>query len=118
VSGGARKLAPVALGLALAAAGIGLVSAERVRDQLAVMDACEATRAGDFAAALDGTQRRVDASQTGLAAAECRCLALLATGRGAECADLTARLLADPGSAAWAPRPDIAIHLIQTWRDE
>jgi hypothetical protein len=118
LSRGARRLVPIAVGLALAAAGIGLVSAERVRDQLAVIDACEATGAGDFATALAQTQGRVDASETGRAAAECRCLALLASERGPECAELMARLLGDPRSEDWAPRPDLAIHLIQTWREE
>ncbi len=118
MSRGARRLAPVAVGLALAAAGLGLVSAERVRDQLAVMDACEATGSGDFATALSQTQGRVDASETGRAAAECRCLALLASERGAECAELIARLLGDSRSGDWAPWPDLAIHLIQIWRDE
>jgi hypothetical protein len=118
VSGRKRLLLPIALGLLLAAAGIGLISAERVRDQLAVIDACEATRTGDFAAALAGTENRIDASETGHAAAECRCLALLASQRGPECAELMARLLADPSTKDWAPRPDLSIHLIQTWRDE
>jgi hypothetical protein len=114
----ARLLLPIALGLVLAAAGIGLISAERVRDQLAVIEACEATRTGDFAAALAETENRIDASETGRAAAECRCLALLASQRGPECAELMAGLLADPGAKGWAPRPDLSIHLIQTWRDE
>jgi len=113
-----RTLGLVAAGLALAAAGVGLVSAERVRGQLAVMQACDATDTGDFATALARTQGRVDASETGRAAAECRCLALLATGGGGECAELIARVLADPRSEGWAPRPDLAIHLIQTWREE
>jgi len=118
LSPGTRRLGLIAVGLVLAAAGVGLVSAERVRDQLAVMEACEATGEGDFATALSRTQGRVDASDTGRAAAECRCLALLASERGGECAELVARLLADPRSEGWAPRPDLAIHLIQTWREE
>ena len=118
MSPGKRGLGLVAAGLVLAAAGVGLVSAERVRDQLAVMEACEATVSGDFASALSLTQGRVDASDTGRAAAECRCLALLASERGVECAELLARVLADPRSRNWAPRPDLAIHLIQTWREE
>ena len=43
---------------------------------------------------------------------------MIATGRGGECAELLARVLADPRSRDWAPRPDLAIHAIQTWRDE
>jgi len=113
-----RTLALVAAGLALGGASIGLVSAEHVRDQLVVMEACEATSRGDFATALSRTQGRVAASETGRAAAECRCLALIATARGGECAELLASVLADPRSEDWAPRPDLAIHAIQTWRDE
>jgi tetratricopeptide (TPR) repeat protein len=112
-----RALATIAAGLGLAVVGVGLVSAERVRDQLAVMGACEATGRGDFETALAGTQGRVGTSETGLAAAECRCLALVATDRGDECAELLAQILADPTSKDWAPRPDLAIHGIQTWRD-
>ncbi len=112
-----RALAAVAAGLCLAGVGVGLVSAERVRSQLAVMEACDATNRGDFARTLADTQGRVDASETGRAAAECRCLALIATARGEECADLLADVLADPESQPWSPRPDLAIHAIQTWRD-
>ena len=115
---GARRLGLVATGLALAAAGAGLVSAERVRDQIAVIEACEATSTGDYASALSRTRDRVNASETGRAAAECRCLALLASERGEECAELLARVLADPRSEGWAPRTDLSIHLIQTWREE
>jgi hypothetical protein len=108
----------LAAGLVVAAAGIGAVSVERVRNQLAVIEACEATRSGDFEKTLARTQDRIDASTTGRAAAECRCLALLASGRGDECVALLAALLADPRAGDWAPRPDLAVHLIQTWRDE
>jgi hypothetical protein len=113
-----RRLALVAAGLAMAAGGVGLVSAERVRDQIAVIEACEATSTGDYATALSRTRDRVNASETGRAAAECRCLALLASERGAECGELLARVLADPRSKNWAPRTDLSIHLIQSWREE
>ena len=112
-----RTLAPIAAALALGVAGAGLVSAQRVRDQLAVIDACDASERGDWTAALAGTQDRVDASETGLAAAECRCRALIGSGRADACADLIAERLADPAAADWSPRPDLAIHAIQTWRD-
>ncbi len=112
-----RALATVAAALALGLAGAGLVSADRVRSQLAVIDACEAMERGDFAAALARTQGRADASETGRAAAECRCLALIGSGRGDECTDLLAGILADPRASDWAPRADLAIHAIQTWRE-
>jgi hypothetical protein len=117
VSGRRRAPLLAAAGLLFAATAVGLVSAQRVRSQLAVIGACEATTAGDFAGALAATEGRADASETGRAAAECRCLALLASGRGDECSDLLERVLADPRAQGWAPRPDLSIHLIQTWRD-
>jgi len=112
-----RALAVIAAGLGLAVVGVGLVSAERVRGQIAVIEACEATDHDDFETALARTQDRVGTSETGLAAAECRCLALIGSARGDECAELLAQLLADPSSGDWAPRPDLAIHAIQTWRE-
>jgi len=112
-----RTLVLGAAALALGVAGAGFVSAQRVRDQLAVIDACEAGERGDFAAALAGTDGRVAASETGYAAAECRCLALIGAGRPDACADLIGELIGDPRSADWSPRPDLAIHAIQTWRD-
>ena len=102
-----------------AAAGIGLVSAERVRDQLAVIEACEATeprRFRDGARAHAGARRRQrDRTRRGG-------VPLPGAARDAraahECAELLAGVLADPRSEDWAPRPDLAIHAIQTWRDE
>jgi hypothetical protein len=105
-------------GVLLAAAGIGLVSYERTRDQLAVIDACQATRSGDWTTALAKTRGRVDADATGRAAAECRCLALLATNGAAECSALMQEILEKPEAEGWTPNPTLAIHLIQTWRDE
>ncbi|MHC4916761.1 MAG: hypothetical protein ACYTGB_14845, partial [Planctomycetota bacterium] len=114
-----RALRPAALvAVLVVAGGVGLVSYQHVRDQLAVIEACEATETGDWAAALEGTQNRLGADATGRAAAECRCLALLATGAGAACVDLLERLLADPEAEDWAPRPALAVHLIQTRRDQ
>jgi hypothetical protein len=104
--------------LLVVAGGVGLVSYQRARDQLAVIEACEATETGDWAAALEGTQDRLGADATGRAAAECRCLALLATGAGASCVELLERVLADPEAGGWAPRPALAVHLIQTRRDQ
>ncbi len=104
----------LALGAALFA---GLISARRVGDQVAVLEACEAAQAGRWSAALAGTESRVGHDETGRAAAECRCRALLATGRGAACVELLEELLAQPEADGWTPSPPLAIHLIQTRRD-
>jgi len=87
----------LALGAALFA---GLISARR-----------------QWSAALAGTESRVGNDETGRAAAECRCQALLATGRTAACVELLEEMLAQPEADGWTPSPPLAIHLIQTWRD-
>ena len=103
-------IAPLAL-LALAA---GVVSVRRVGDQVAVLEACEAAERGDFEGALARTAGRTGRDATGLAAAECRCKALLATGAGDACLSLLEPLLAE---TAWAPGPELSVHVIQTWRE-
>jgi hypothetical protein len=104
----------LALGAALFA---GLISARRVEDQVAVLEACEAAQAGRWATALAGTEGRFGNDETERAAAECRCRALLATGRGAACVELLEEMLAQPEADDWTPSPPLAIHLIQTRRD-
>jgi hypothetical protein len=111
------RLALLGTALALAAA-VGLVSARRAADQLAVIEACDAAAAGDAAAALARTSGRTGGDETGRSAAECRCTALLALGRGTECADLLEEIAADPRSEDWAPRPELAVHLVQTRRED
>ena len=106
-------LAPLVL-LALAA---GVVSVRRVGEQVAVLEACKAVDAEAWGDVLARTAGRVGPDATGLAAAECRCRALLATGSGAECVALLEPLLADPKASDWAPAPDLAVHVIQTWRE-
>ncbi len=124
-------LAPLVL-LALAA---GVISVRRVSEQVAVLEACDAAKQEAWGDVLARTAGRVGPDATGRAAAECRCRALLATGAGAECVALLEPLLgiqtsperptdppSDPESAAarpsdWSPAPDLAVHVIQTWRD-
>jgi len=104
----------LALGAALFA---GLISADRVADQVAVLEACEAAQAEQWSAALAATEGRVGNDETGRAAAECRCRALLATGRGDACVELLEEMLTQPEADGWTPSPPLAIHLIQTRRD-
>jgi hypothetical protein len=104
----------LALGAALSA---GLISARRVSDQLAVLEACEAAEAGAWSIVLEETEGRVGSDETGRAAAECRCRALLASDRGDACVELLEHMLAQPEADGWTPSPALAIHLIQTRRD-
>ncbi len=100
------------------AAGAGLVSVRSIDDQIAVLEACEAVEHGDWQSALARTQGRVGNDETGRAAAECRCLALLATGEAAACIELLEQAVEAGREDGWAPRPELAIHLIQIWRSQ
>jgi len=100
------------------AAGAGLVSVRSIDDQIAVLEACEAVEHGDWQTALARTEGRVGRDDAGRAAAECRCLALLATGQAAACIELLEQAVEAGREDGWAPRPELAIHLIQTWRSQ
>ena len=108
-----RRLGVLGAALVLAA-GIGAVSVSRVRDQLAALEICEASARGDWPAALAGPALEPEADATGRAAVECRCRALLASGRAEDCAEALEQVLGDD---AWAPSPELSVHLIQTWRE-
>ena len=103
------------LALAIVAGGVGLVSVRRASDQIAVIEACEAVEQGRFARALERTEGRTGNDEVGRAAVACRCRALLATGRGAECEKLLEATIA--ASPEWAPAPDLSVHWIQTLRE-
>ena len=113
------KTLRLALGIAflLAAAGVGVISVDHVQNQLATLEACRAAETGHWSEVLTRTEERVGADATGRSAAECRCLALLATGAGAACVELLEEILADPRAEDWSPNPTLAVHVIQTWRD-
>jgi hypothetical protein len=104
--------------LLVIASSIGVVSISRVREQLAALDTCNAVERGDWDAALAASDGPPAGDETGRTAAECRCLALLARNQGDACVALLERVLADPAADGWAPRPELSIHLIQTWRDQ
>jgi len=96
---------------------VGVVSVRNVGQQLAVLDACRAAEEGDWQAVLDATRDRVDGSEAGRSAAECRCRALLESGEPDACADLLGRVLAESAAGDWAPSPPLAAHVVNTWRD-
>ncbi len=100
------------------AAGAGLVSVRSIDDQIAVLEACEAVEHGDWQTALARTEGRVGHDDAGRAAAECRCLALLATGEAAACIELLEQAVEAGREDGWAPRPELAGHLIQAWRSQ
>ncbi len=107
----------IAAALFAALAGIALVSYQTSRVQMMALDACEAVEAGDWDTALARTAERPGGT-VGRFAAECRCLALIATDSGAECSELMEHVLAAPDAKDWAPNAILSVHLIQTWRDE
>jgi len=100
--------------LVCAAAGAGVVSVQRVRDQLAVMDACEAVQQGEPARALALTEGRTGPGDTGRTAAECRCFALLARGEQEACTALLDPLVED--GTDWVPQPGLAARLVDARR--
>jgi tetratricopeptide (TPR) repeat protein len=111
----ARRLC-LALALVTLAAGVGLVSIRSSQTQLAVIEACDAVERGDLERALALTRERVGPSDTGRAAAECRCRALLARGNRLACAELLESVWVQPAGADWMPSADLAAHAIATRR--
>ena len=67
--------------------------------------ACAAADAGEWKACLEATTGTLAPTAAGLRAADCRCVALMQTGRRGECVALLERLLADPRADDWLPRP-------------
>jgi hypothetical protein len=67
--------------------------------------ACAAADAGDWKACLEATTSPLEPTAAGLRAADCRCVALMQTGRRGECVALLERLLADSRADDWLPRP-------------
>ncbi len=103
----------------LAAAGI-LFSVNSVRtleEERSAARICEAVEARDFALALALSEAPSGASVAARSAAECRCDALFATQAGEKCEALLEGLLGDSATGSWAPRPELSVHLIQTWRE-
>ncbi len=112
----AWRLGGLLLALSMAA-GLGVISIRLADRQSAVFDACGAAETKDFNRALQLTDGMAFDGSSGRSAAECRCVALLGSGRAAECELLMEGVLADPRSEGWSPGPRLAVHLIQTRRD-
>ncbi len=107
------------LGLLIALAiamGAGVISIHRAGEADVVLGACGAVEAGDWSNVLDLTDDLSRGSSGWKAAAECRCIALIATGQPEQCEALMEELLADPNEPDWVPRPMLSVHMIQTRR--
>lgn len=102
----------------LVAAGIALLlSLQRVAEQRAVARICDAAKAERYARALELSAGRTGPDAEGRVAAECRCWALLATDREADCLELLERVLAEPGARDWVPKPTLAKRVIHARRE-
>jgi hypothetical protein len=99
-----------------ASAGVGVISIRHADRNIAILDACGAIESGDWTTTLKRTENLPLEENFSRDAAECRCVALVATSRGDECDALMDVLLADPASENWSPNPNLAVHLIQTRR--
>jgi len=110
-----RRLVILLAALA-ASAGIGIISVRHAEQNAATLDACGAVESGDWNTVLKRTENFSLGGSAARDAAECRCIALVATDRSVECESLMDRLLADSASDGWSPNPNLAVHLIQTRR--
>lgn len=103
--------------LCLIAAIAGVRAVGDVRTRLAALDTCDAAARMDWAQTLASSDDLDLGDTDGRAAAECRCTALLAEDRAAECIELLDEALSHPGIGEWLPSPDLAILVIGAWRD-
>ncbi len=106
----------VLLAALAASLGIGIISVRYAEQNAAILNACGAVESGDWNSALEQTENLALDRSSARDAAECRCIALVATDRGTECESLMDRLLSDPAFDGWSPSPALAVHLIQARR--
>jgi tetratricopeptide (TPR) repeat protein len=114
-----RKLSLALLAILLAVAGlVSYRSVLRVRELRRAQATCAAADRGDWKGALASSRREwassVAYTQAALRAADCRCVALVATGRRDECSASLERLLADPRTDEWLPRPPLVALLVDS----
>ena len=101
-----RPFATLIALVVIAAAGTLTVNAiVSVRKQIEVAEFCDAVHAGRPDAALLRAQELLTPDANGLMAAECRCDALVAAGRAAECVSLFDNLLSRSGLESWRSEP-------------
>ena len=107
---------PILLAALAVSVGLGIISVRHADQNAAILDACGAVESGDWRTTLQRTEDLALSGSLSRDAAECRCIALVATDRGDECEALMDRLLSDHASDDWSPNPSLAVHLIQMRR--
>jgi hypothetical protein len=75
--------------------------------------ACAAVDDQDWKTALDASTGDLPPTVAGLRASDCRCMALLYSGRGQECVALLERQLAAPAARDWLPRPALTTLVVE-----
>lgn len=112
---------PLASALAMVLCAIALITGHSalrsVRTQLAAARVCEAVEGERWEEALALATGSADDPTSEPAAAECRCWALLATGRETDCVALLDLWLSRLDGEAWTPHPALARILIRARRD-
>jgi len=103
--------------LCAVAAVFALRAVRDVRGRLAALETCEAATQGDWDRTLETSAELDVGDEDGRAAAECRCMALVARDRAAECITLLDEALTHPDVGDWLPGPDLVVLVIGTWRD-
>lgn len=107
----------LASGLTVACALVAVPAVQSIQRQREANAICEAAseRRWDDALALsaDLTSATARAQPEGRIAAECRCWALLAASRDAECTALIDEALAPEEAADWTPAPDLAKRVLR-----
>jgi hypothetical protein len=108
----------VLLLLVLATAAASYRALGRWRGFRSAESTCAAVQAGDWDAALRASRGRLEPSVSGLATADCRCVALVESRQRAECERLLAGLLSDPRSGDWLPRPPLTLLMVAARQEE
>jgi hypothetical protein len=102
----------------LAVAGVmGARAVMKVQRESRGFEACEAVAAGDWAAALATSERLDPGHPDDRLGVECRCIALMAQGRGGDCIELIGAPLRAAGDD-WTPPPVLAVPLAEHWRTQ
>ncbi|HVS03960.1 MAG TPA: hypothetical protein VMT16_14435 [Thermoanaerobaculia bacterium] len=113
-----RWLSLTLLALLLLAAGVLAARAgRRWAGYRQAEGVCQAATAGRWDEALRRSQTLPVPRVSRLRAADCRCIALMSTGRREACVELLERLLAEPATGDWLPNPLLTAVLVEDRRD-
>ena len=104
--------------LLVVAVVLGIRAVRRVGEKAAERRVCAAAERHDWAGTLAASQRFVaDGAVPPPDVAECRCAALMETGKRAACVDLLEGLLARPATGDWLPSPLLTAVAVEARRD-